>query len=162
MEDLPWFVVLLGIVGVALTAVLLATVVAVVSDRRVNRNIEREIARAASPTESLEQKLGRIIDLSAQLKSLNSEVQAEFELTMAAARKAQQDAHDAATIAALNADERRAAARMVAAQIEAAVGRNGKKDRRFQVWLSIGGFVAGVVATIVTSFAFAAAGPGGA
>ena len=97
----------------------------------------------------LDEKLARVVSLSRELSALNSEVQAEFALQIAATEKAKLEAEKAEALAALSEAQRVAAAEMVRSQLDAALSTSGKKDRAFQVWLSIGSFIAGVVVTLV-------------
>lgn len=101
----------------------------------------------------------RISELSLLLGSLNKEVQAEFELQIAATQKAKEDAEHAKALASLNDEQRAAAERLVGAQVEQAFATNGKRDRRFQFWLSFFSFVAGVIASIVVTLAFSSLTP---
>ena len=108
----------------------------------------------------LQQKMDRIVSLTDGLSALNSEVQAEFELQRAATEKAKQEAEHAEAIAALNETQRAAAAAMVKSQLDASLATNGKSDRKFQVWLSIGSFFAGILVAIVVPLIFVALGIG--
>lgn len=100
---------------------------------------------------ALEMKLGRIVDLSEELAQINKEVQAEFDLQIAATRKAQAEAEQASRLASLSEEQRKATERMVAAQIEGALTKSTKSERRFQVLIAIAAFFAGIAASVIGS-----------
>lgn len=131
---------ILGVVGVAGSAV---------SSFSLYRREQR--ARREAINVPLDDKMNRIMELSLELRSLNSEVQSEFELQVAATKRAKEEAEQAQLLASLSDEQRRAAERMVGSQISAALDRNGKKDRRFQFWLTFGSFAAGVIASAIVS-----------
>jgi ABC-type transport system involved in cytochrome bd biosynthesis fused ATPase/permease subunit len=143
----PLFV-LIGAVGIALNIL-----VSRLEKRRKQQEIE-----ARGP---LDAKLTKIVELSSELNSLNSEVKAEFDLQLAATKKAQQDAKEAEAIAALNAEERRAAQAMVESAMDLALSKNGKRERAFQIWLAVGSFVAGVVSSVIVTMVLQSLGQAG-
>lgn len=98
----------------------------------------------------LEAKLARVVALSTQLNALNKEVQAEFDLQIAATERAKVEAQQAEALAALSKEQRDAAAAMVKAALDSSLATNGKKDRRFQIVLSVVSFLLGVVVALTT------------
>lgn len=148
-----------------LTTMLIATAVAGVGfvfssvmARRARRAQQR--LRAQTVAVPLQQKMDLIVSLTDRLSDLNAEVQAEFALQRAATEKAKQEAEHAEAIAALNDTQRAAAAAMVKSQLDASLATNGKRDRKFQIWLSIGSFLAGVLVAVVVPLIFVALGIG--
>lgn len=130
--------------------------VAIIRGNRARKQYELEQAEVlrAPVEEKLEEvlTLAREIDaMNRRLNSMNIEVQAAFALQMAATRAAKQDAQNAQAVAALTAEQREAAATMVRAQLEASLANSGKTDRRFQIWVAIASFVAGVAVTVLTT-----------
>jgi len=116
--------------------------------------VQRRRARAEKSQQPLDEKLELIQTMGKMLSSLNQEIQAEFALQLAATKEAQRQAEDAAAIAALNEEGRRAAELVVASQIETALATNSKSERKFQVLVSLISFFAGVIATIIVSAVF--------
>lgn len=112
---------------------------------------ERKRRPPKPPQTSLDEKLTRILEMSQELNRLNKEAQTEFDLQIAATREAQSDAEQAVRLASLSAEQREAAERMVAVQIEGALSKSIKKDRKFQVLIAVAAFFAGIAASIIGS-----------
>ncbi len=109
---------------------------------------------------TFDSKLREISALNDRISMLSREAQAELDLQIATARQITKDAEQSKALASLNADQQHAAERLVAAQINEAFARNSRGERSFQIWLSACGFIAGVLATIVTTLLFSAIGIG--
>lgn len=132
--------------------------------RPLHESVDRESAPASTAStamhDTFESKLAEIIALNGRVTELTLEARAELDLKVAAAEQLLEDAKHSQAIASLTVDQRRAAERMVAVQVDAAFSRNSRGERRFQIWLSAFGFIAGVLATVVTTLMFAAFGVG--
>ena len=134
--------------GTAVTLVAVATaIVGLVTGLISNRRAASKGQATKKVPSQLDAKLDRILTLSHELTALNGEVQSAFALQLAATEKAQREAKEAAAIAALNAEQREAAEAMVASQIDLALQRSGRKDRRFQIAVAIVSFLLGIATT---------------
>lgn len=114
--------------------------------------LSRGATREAKLRIPLEEKLGEVLDLSTRLAVLNKEVQAEFDLQLAATKKAQQDATDAAAIASQNEEQRQAMEALVSAQMDEVLKRTGKSDRRFQLVVASVSFALGILVSLGTTW----------
>lgn len=132
-------ILVLGVIAAYSSALVLAT-----ATQRLLRRRRRDEAHMP-----LDDKSQRVQDLSTELSLLNTEVQSEFALQIAATEQAKRDAENAAALALLNEEQKEPAARLVRAQIGEALDKNTKTERWFQVALSFGSFVAGVIATLI-------------
>jgi uncharacterized protein YpmS len=136
----------------ALALVLLATILfyALASVLLARRRRVFLDQRSEAVSQPLEEKLKQIVELSTDLEILNSEIQAELALQVAASQHAKVEADNAVAIAALSDAQRAAAADMVSAQIRDALSKNSKSERNFQVALAVASFVLGITATLLT------------